>query len=128
MNRELKSRKREVGFEPTINGFAVRRLILLAIPVFRENWSERQGLNLRTLASKASPYSHLRNAQKITEEADRDVRAPTDSNWLRGKGSNLHLLSQSQASCQLDDPEIPERIGFVITRINRKHNSNGHFV
>ncbi len=56
-----------------------------------EIWSERQDLNLRTLVSKTSPCSHLRNA--LIE------------NWLREKDSNLYLLVQSQPSYRLDDPE-----------------------
>jgi hypothetical protein len=57
-------------------------------------WSERQDLNLRILAPKASPCSHLRNALIFL------------LNWLRDKDSNLDLLVQSQPSCRLDDPEM----------------------
>lgn len=54
-------------------------------------WSERQDSNLRTLVSKTSPYSQLRNALKKL--------------GFGGKDSNLYCLVQSQASCRLDDPE-----------------------
>lgn len=33
------------------------------------------------------------------------VERPDVKNWLRGEDSNLCFLVQSQASCQLDDPE-----------------------
>jgi hypothetical protein len=36
----------------------------LATRAKKNSWSERQDLNLRTLVSKTSPYSHLRNALK----------------------------------------------------------------
>lgn len=46
----------------TPNILFLRQAPLPIWPRVQENWSERQDLNLRILAPKASPYGHLRNA------------------------------------------------------------------
>ncbi len=89
----------------------------------REVWSGQRDSNLRTLAPKASPFSHLWNArtfgfwicdfrfwiERATVAHHSNLKSKIENpklSWLRGKESNLYFLVQSQASCRLDDPEM----------------------
>ena len=111
-----KSLEQAIGFEPMMNGSAVRRLWPLGyareigtrerIRTFNIRFLRPAPLPIWPRVQKTGQSGMIRSCEHLLpKQARMAICGTLCEGWLRVKDSNLHLLVQSQPSCRLDEPE-----------------------